>query len=122
MVDNINVSSGIGRIPNKISIVDLLVLLQTSLKIGFICLLSSSSVFLLTTSLECWHHFVLVCCICKPIASQHDVLLLRLSQRVEQLYGTSSITPNMNMHCHLKDFITNYGSVHGFGLFLLKVI
>ena len=106
------------------SVVDLLVLLQTRLKIGFVstqfqlCL----EFFLLTT----WHHFVLACCIlCKPIVSQNDVqlcdlLLLRFSQsvRVERLY-TSSITPNMLMHCHLKDVITNYGPVHGF---LLNVI
>ena len=73
--------------------------------------------------LECWCHFVLACRIlCKPILKHSDTLLsdtllLKFCQKVETLYGSHTITPNMHMHCHLIDVLKNYGPIHGFWLF-----
>lgn len=46
-----------------------------------------------------------------------DALLLQFCRRVERLYGKSVITPNMHLHCHLKDVILDYGPVYAFWLF-----
>ena len=73
--------------------------------------------------IECWRHFVLACCyLCKKALSETDIviadsLLLRFCSRMEQLYGTSVITPNMHMHGHLSECIRDYGPLHTFWLF-----
>ena len=72
--------------------------------------------------LECWRNFVLAYRICKPILKHSDILLsdtllFKLCQKVETLYGSHTITPNMHMHCHLIDILKNYGPVHRFWLF-----
>ena len=46
-----------------------------------------------------------------------DTLLLKFCQKVESLYGSHVITPNMHMHCHLVEIVKSYGSIHGFWLF-----
>lgn len=46
-----------------------------------------------------------------------DALLLQFYKRVERLYGTSVITPNMHVACHLKVCIYDYGPLHSFWLF-----
>lgn len=33
------------------------------------------------------------------------------------MYGKDLITPNMHLHCHIKDSIYDYGPIHGFWLF-----
>ena len=33
------------------------------------------------------------------------------------MYGSASITPNMHMHCHLKNVILDYGPIYGLWLF-----
>ena len=38
----------------------------------------------------------------------------------ERLYGPRSITPNMHMHCHLRECIFAYGPLHGFWLFAFE--
>ncbi len=64
--------------------------------------------------LECWRHFVLA-------YSQRSLTLtdvnLEFCRRVERIYGNNVITPNMHMHCHLKDVLLDYGPVYGFWLF-----
>ncbi len=73
--------------------------------------------------LECWRHFSLAC----RILSQHtitkhdidvaDALLLQFCRRVQRMYGSDVITPNMHMHCHLKSVLLDYGPVFAFWLF-----
>lgn len=67
--------------------------------------------------MENWRRFVLAC----RILCQHsinigqirlvDALLLEFCKR---LYGKSVITPNMHMHCHLRDVLLDYGPVYSF--------
>lgn len=73
--------------------------------------------------LECWRHFVLACRIlCQQNLTLTDVnladgLLLQFCRRVQRMYGNNVITPNMHMHCHLKEVLLDYGPVYGFWLF-----
>lgn len=73
--------------------------------------------------LECWRSFVLACRIlCKNALSHGDLdladaLLLHFCKRVERLYGESVITPNMHLHCHLKQVIKDYGPIQEVWLF-----
>ena len=79
-----------------------------------------------TIHLECWRHYVRACRIlCKYDLSTHDIqladtFLLRFCTKVEQLFGPSSITPNMHLHGHLKEDIYAFGPIHTFWLFALK--
>lgn len=72
---------------------------------------------------ECWKHFILASRIlCKSTISNHDIqladaLLLQFCRRVERMYGKNVITPNMHLHCHIKDNLYDYGPIHGFWLF-----
>lgn len=73
--------------------------------------------------LQCWQSFVLACkYLCKPIISKDDVirahfLLLKFCRECEKLYGNNFCTPNMHLHCHLKDIIKDYGPIHSFWCF-----
>ncbi|XP_078670900.1 uncharacterized protein LOC144911017 isoform X2 [Branchiostoma floridae x Branchiostoma belcheri] len=72
---------------------------------------------------KCWQIFVLACeRLCKPAVSRADVdwadaAFETFGKKVERLFGKMSITPNMHLHCHLKDCILDYGPLHGFWLF-----
>ena len=46
-----------------------------------------------------------------------DCLLTQFCSQVEVLYWPDFITPNMHLHCHLKDCVLDYGPVHNFWLF-----
>ena len=87
---------------------------------------SSTTWHLPTEHLECWRHFVLACrLLCKHKLSLTkielaDILLLQFCKRVQQLYGTSAITPNIHLHCHLKNVLLDYGPVHEFWLFYFE--
>ena len=73
--------------------------------------------------LECWRHFVLAC----RLLCQHklsfseidlaDALLIKFCKKVEHLYGTHVVTPNMYLHGHMKDVVLDYGPVQEFWLF-----
>ena len=73
--------------------------------------------------LDCWRYFVLACRIFSKQSlsstdiAQADALILQYCRKTEQLYGESSITPNMHMHCHLKDILDDYGPVQSYWLF-----
>ena len=81
---------------------------------------------LTSENLECWRHLVLACRIlcCRQITKEHillaDALLMQFCRRTQRLYGPQSVTPNMNMHCHIKNCILDYGPVHGFWFFSFK--
>ena len=73
--------------------------------------------------MECWSHFILACRIVLQFeltetdVSLADALLLQFCKRVERLYGKTYITPNMHLHCHLKECILDFGPIHGFWCF-----
>ena len=46
-----------------------------------------------------------------------DELLVKFCRTVEDLYGSSMITPNMHLHCHLCECILDFGPVYGFWCF-----
>lgn len=123
IIDSFRVPSDIGRIPLKIE----------SGFSGFkadqfknwIIIYSIPALFdiLPSEQLECWRHYVLACRIlCKQCLSQNDIiladaLLMQFCHRFENLYGQSSVTPNMHMHGHLKDSILDFGPIQEFWLF-----
>ena len=66
------------------------------------------------------------CCTARLLSKQcitlHDIqladaLLLYFCSRVQRMYGTSVITPNMHLHCHLRECLLDYGPVYSFWLF-----
>lgn len=122
-VDNINPPSGIGRLPHKI-------LSQFS---GF-----TAEQWMLWTTLysplvlrgilpeEHYAHWCLFSQACSYLCSMHineadvikaDELLLTFCKRFQELYGEAECTPNMHMHCHLKECILDVGPFHSFWCF-----
>ena len=73
--------------------------------------------------LECWRHFVLACrvllmnTISVSSIKLGDALLLQFCRRTETLFGKTIITPNMHMHCHLRQCLEDYGPLHTFWCF-----
>ena len=73
--------------------------------------------------LLCWQKFVQACRIicCQVITNQNiilaDQLLLSFCKKFERLNGVDRITPNMHLHCHLKEYLQDFGPVYGFWLF-----
>ena len=41
-----------------------------------------------------------------------DDLLLQFCRQFEDLYGREKCTPNMHLHCHIRETIINYGPVY----------
>ena len=70
--------------------------------------------------MKCWKVFALACrtlsskCISKAELQVADSLLLKFCEQIERIFGRSTITPNMHMHCHLKECIADYGPCHAF--------
>ena len=73
--------------------------------------------------LQCWQTFVLGCkYLCRTTMTvvdlqRADLLLHKFCKQFEALYGTDAVTPNMHLHCHLKDIIIDHGPVHSFWCF-----
>ena len=71
----------------------------------------------------CWQSFVLGCrYVCRPALTKTDLviadrLFLKFCTEVEKLCGKEAITPNMHLHCHLKEVILDHGPVHSFWCF-----
>jgi hypothetical protein len=71
-------------------------------------------------ALQCWKYFSLACrmlsskCISKAELKVADSLLLKFCTTTERMFGKNKITPNMHMHCHLKECIDDYGPCHTF--------
>ena len=42
---------------------------------------------------------------------------MKFGERFEQLYGKKAVTPNMHLHCHLKECVIDCGPVHAFWCF-----
>ena len=79
--------------------------------------------FLTQEELECWRHFVLACRlllhheITLEQLSLADALLIQFCKRTERMHGSSIITPNMHLHCHLKERVLDYGPLQNFWCF-----
>ena len=73
--------------------------------------------------MKCWCYFVQASRIlCQMSLTREqivlaDAFLLQFCKRVEVLYGKPTITPNMHLHCHLKQSLFDYGPIHNFWLF-----
>lgn len=76
-----------------------------------------------TEHMKCWCYFVQASRIlCQMSLTREqivlaDAFLLQFCKRVEVLYGKPTITPNMHLHCHLKQSLFDYGPIHNFWLF-----
>ena len=46
-----------------------------------------------------------------------DLLFVKFGERFEQLHGRKAVTPNIHLHCHLKECVTDCGPVHAFWCF-----
>ena len=46
-----------------------------------------------------------------------DLLFVKFGKKIEQLYGKKFVTPNMHLHCHLKECVIDCGPVHAFWCF-----
>ena len=122
-VDNFIVPSDVGRIPRKIE-TGFSGFTADQLK-NWIILYSIQALYgiLPETDFECWRHFVLACRIlsrkslCQSDIELAHALLLAFCRKVQNIYREHTITPNMHMHCHLKEVILDYGPVHSFWLF-----
>ena len=72
---------------------------------------------------RCWQSFVLACRrFCQSSISVEDItvadaLLLKFCRKCVEMYGPSSITPNMHLHCHLAECIRDFGPSQAFWLF-----
>ena len=76
-----------------------------------------------TAHLKNWRHFVLGC----RILCQHSITLEQIAQAdghllefckgVQTNYGKEFTTPNMHMHCHLREVLLDYGPVYNFWCF-----
>ena len=122
-INKLKVPSSIGRIPSKIA---------SSFK-GFTADQFKNWAFVFSTfalkdilpdgHLQCWKLFVKACRIlCSTVIPRSQVkvadeLLVKFCQTVENLYGSTVITPNMHLHCHLCECILDFGPVYGFWCF-----
>lgn len=76
-----------------------------------------------TAHYRCWEAFVLACrllcstCISAEELQKADLLLLQFCRKVEELYGSSVVTPNMHLHCHLRECVMDFGPIYSFWLF-----
>ena len=125
-IDSVEVASDVGRIPSKIA----------SSFHGFTAdqwknWTNLFSVYALKDILpqdhmECWRQYVLasriltsrILTLCE--IQEADRLLLSFCKSFEQLYGTNLVTPNMHLHCHLKECILDYGPVFSFWCFTFE--
>lgn len=73
--------------------------------------------------LENWQHFVdAVRILCQPSITRREVdeahdRFLKFCRGCVSLYGAAFITPNMHLHCHLREVVNDFGPVYGFWLF-----
>ena len=75
--------------------------------------------------MECWRRFVLASRLLSPSSISNEnialanALLLSFCRRFENLHGSPSITPNMHIHGHLTDCVTDFGPLSIFFLVVL---
>lgn len=73
--------------------------------------------------LRCWQTFVLACqYMSHHVISELDItraagLFIKFGKQFQQLYGKEKVTPNMHLHCHLKECVQDFGPLHAFWCF-----
>jgi len=73
--------------------------------------------------MQCWQAFVLACkFLTRPVITtlelqKADLMLLQFCKKFEQLYGKSKVKPNMHLHGHLKECVSDYGPIYNFWCF-----
>ena len=76
-----------------------------------------------TTDYNCWKLFVQACSlVCSKAinvdaVNQCDRFLITFCTYFQQLYGATLCTPNMHLHCHIKECLLDYGPGCSFWLF-----
>ena len=81
---------------------------------------------LIDSHLRCWLLFVRACCILlsnclhRSDLESADQYLMQFCRTFQDIYGSSHCTPNMHLHCHLKDCVINYGPPHAFWCFAFE--
>ena len=122
-VDSINPPYNIGRIPGKIAAG---FASFTAEQLMWWTILYSPVVLrgvLPNQDYSLWCLFSKACShLCRPYISetkvnQADELLLSFCHGFERLYGRDFCTPNLHMHCHLKDCLLDVGPICSFWLF-----
>ena len=122
-VDSINLPAGISRVPGKIA-ADFSNFTAEEWKTWTVIL--SRHILKKKIPLEhfqAWCLFAEACSLmCRPIlhishVEKTDILLLQFCKKFEILYGKEKCTPNMHMHCHLKDSILDVGPLYSFWCF-----
>jgi hypothetical protein len=72
---------------------------------------------------RCWEKFILACqLLSRPFLTHTDILkadalLINFCKQVETLYGSDVITPNMHLHCHLRECLLDFGPLQSFWCF-----
>ena len=73
--------------------------------------------------MECWRHFVhasrLLCKLklCADEIRLADAFLLQFCSCFQILYGEDSVTPNIHLHAHVTECISDFGPMSSFWLF-----
>ena len=125
-VDSITVPDGIGRIPLKIQSGFSRLTAEQWKNWTVLYSIVALKPLVSFEILECWRHFVLACrYILQKVLSEVDIqiadaLLIRFCTKFELLFGKSNITPNMHLHCHLKECLKDYGPLRSFWLFAFE--
>lgn len=125
LVDSFNTPSCIGRIPHKISSnFSSFTADQWKNWVLYFSIPSLRASGCLTENeIECWRLFVLACStLCTPAITieslnQGHSYLIDFASNFERIYGKHLVTPNIHIHRHIKECITDYGPVYGFWLF-----
>lgn len=122
-VDEMVVPHNIGRIPNKISSKFSSLTADQWRNWTNVYSLHALRGILPEEHYTCWSIFVEA----SIILSQHsismedvnkaDEKLLLFCERFEEIYGKESCTPNMHLHCHLKECILDFGPISSFWVF-----
>ena len=123
MVDSMVTPQDIGRIPGKIAncfgsfTADQW---QSWTVVYSLCALQG---ILPENHLSCWTSFVTACKILgKKTISIADIetgdkYLMQFLNQFVDLYGSEFVTPNMHLHAHLRECLSDFGPMHGFWCF-----
>ena len=123
LVDNCEVPSTMGRIPNKIAANFSNFKADQWKQWTVVFSIFALHGVLENRHLNCWRKFVKACTILDAsIITKHAVeeahaLLLTFCTEAEELYGPDAITINMHLHTHLKECILDFGPPASFWVF-----
>ena len=121
--DRFVVPSDVGRIPHKISSGFASFTADQWKNWTLIYSLVTLRGVLPTNDYNCWRLYVQACSlVCSKAISvdainQCDRILIAFCNHFQQLYGDELCTPNMHLHCHIKECLLDYGPGCSFWLF-----